>query len=702
MARGGWGMDEHPLSEAELEHLLNSYTDQATPAKTRRQESRQTGAAADVDCGAPQGGEPGDDERETTDDESSKDIAETVGEERSQMAGESAGGASGAASPEESEEVTAKGPPPGTIEISDGRVVVHASASNGAPPTIGPGRNVLVLVNGEIVTSKTRVGPDDVVEVTPDTREPSVDLEVALSDDRLKAYLNVVKTKGVHVAVVDIPPQSSLTPRGRIVDRPEPADPDEEEILAVLEAEGVTYGIDAVVVKEIAAGKRRGRQVVARGIAPQPGVDGWIDFKFEREEQVPAVDPETGRVDFLAREELPSAEVGDVVAVRHPPREGKAGRSVLGDVLPAPSPKDVKLQAREGTEIASDGETVVATQAGRPLRKGEQLFVLKEYNVNGNVDLHTGNITFKGDVVVSGDVEERLQVQASGRIAVRGSVVRARLVAECGIKVHGQLIGAKVYAGAFAYSRLEEMLSSVARELRGLTGAVEQLRSTFKERSSFVPPDDQLTLFLLQRKFASLPKKIEDLDTFVRELSVPMEVDVRPALKRLGRHFEPARRVRLHGVEEIAELIAELDGLAGACRDIEAIPVHIVGGAANQAVIRASGDLFLLGKGAYQSDVVIGGGAVVSGSFRGGKLETRAGVYVGELGSLGGVKTSVATAANGWIHALRIHPGVRVKVGGATWDCIVPRDRTTFRLDQDGRLELADLDTWNPPQPPDI
>jgi len=78
------------------------------------------------------------------------------------------------------------------------------------------------------------------------------------------------------------------------------------------------------------------------------------------------------------------------------------------------------------------------------------------YTVDGGVNLKSGNIEFRGTVMVNGDVEDGFFIKAVGNIEVNGSVGKADLQAEGDIIIHQGINGkgeGRIHAGKSIWAR---------------------------------------------------------------------------------------------------------------------------------------------------------------------------------------------------------------------------------------------------------
>ena len=220
-----------------------------------------------------------------------------------------------------------------------------------------------------------------------------------------------------------------------------------EGLRASLAAAGVVAGIDEVVLSELAARAREQalsehepERQIASGAVARPGRDGFVEVTFE-EGLAPGRLSADGHMDFFDRGLLKSVVAAQLVAIVHAPEAGQVGFTVAGEALPAKAGVAAKLKLGAGVELDAEGG-VRARHAGVVLYKpGESLDVVAQHVHQGAVDLHSGHLSTDGSLVVKGDVERLLQVQASGDLEVVGSVSGGSLRAGGSIRVSGSVRG---------------------------------------------------------------------------------------------------------------------------------------------------------------------------------------------------------------------------------------------------------------------
>lgn len=259
--------------------------------------------------------------------------------------------------------------------------------------------------------------PVKIAEWTP-RPEADSQLQIEISADRMRATMIVSRPRpgGRHLQVADV--------------------------MQALKANGVQFGfkeqtIEKALEEEIYATP----VVVAEGKPPQHGRDGYIDYKVRIEKKVEFKEDESGRIDFLQRDLVENVIQGQVLAELVPAQRGQEGRDLFNKILPARDGKPVTLRPGPGTMLSDDGRKLLAEKNGQVIYRGGILSVHDVFTVHGDVGISTGNITFLGSIVVTGNIEDNMHVKAAGGIEVAGTIQKAYVEAEGDIIVRQGIIG---------------------------------------------------------------------------------------------------------------------------------------------------------------------------------------------------------------------------------------------------------------------
>lgn len=556
----------------------------------------------------------------------------------------------------------------GTIAINNGQVVVRAPVKGGRYPSIAPGPDTRVVINGQLVQKETMVSPRDRILVSVEDRPPQRLAEVQITPDKLEAYLDITYAAGARLKIADQPPQTRLTVRAEAVQTVEPVPFTTTELVNILNEHGVVYGVDIQAVEQ--ARFHGGRYLVARGRPLVPGEPGRIEYYFLDETQQARVEEMDAaqRVDFYEHRTIPSVEAGEILARKYPARPGRPGMTVTGEIIPVPETREPQLLVKQGATLMESGQVAVALTAGRPILKNSVISVLPIYTVQGDVSLATGNVRFDGHVVVYGNVVDGASVIAGGDVEIHGSVTQGAVQARGNITVHKNVVGSTLVAGGkdAINSEIIYRLREIKGELESLLLAVVQLR----QHPAFGSEDlvryglGRLLRILLDQKFATLPKLILQIVQMLQNQS-PSE-SLNEIIRLVARKFVGLGVLEIGDELEIQESILrlekeilELEATINSASDIRLAYAH-------NSKLEASGKIIFTGQGAYMCQVSAGGDVLAEKKdsiFRGGRLIVTGNAVLNELGSPMATPTTVEFVYGRRVLVNRVFPGVSFRVG---------------------------------------
>jgi hypothetical protein len=232
---------------------------------------------------------------------------------------------------------------------------------------------------------------------------------IAVSDDRMEAFITFVAPIGDGRKMTD------------------------EDVIALLDREGIAP--DEALLNDINRNKKYERKmIIARGRAPVPGTDGFLQFHFDRSNLKPKPKiMEDGSVNFKQLDMFRLCNRGDVLVTTVLPREGVPGIDVYGlTVMPEKTKEAVPIPMGKGTVMSDDGLHLLADESGQLLILEGKINISPQLEIQGDVNNSTGNIEFNGEVTVRGNVTSGFTVKAKGNIEVGGVCEAAILISENG------------------------------------------------------------------------------------------------------------------------------------------------------------------------------------------------------------------------------------------------------------------------------
>lgn len=230
-----------------------------------------------------------------------------------------------------------------------------------------------------------------------------------------------------------------------------------EQVVEYLKKNGVTAGI---IYSNIEAMVNKGvylREVkVAEGTEAVNGVNGYYEFKFSGEDvaRKPVIRSD-GSVDYQSMSLIENITIGDILAIYHPPVKGSEGIDIKGKVTRPKPAKELPALRGKGFERSEDGLIYTATTEGKIEYKDYRLDVKDVYEYVGDVDLIVGKIDFRGDVIITGNVESGVFIRATKSITINGHVEAASLNAAGDIVIRKGMQGgqkAKITSGGDVYA----------------------------------------------------------------------------------------------------------------------------------------------------------------------------------------------------------------------------------------------------------
>ena len=217
--------------------------------------------------------------------------------------------------------------------------------------------------------------------------------------------------------------------------------PTEEQIINALAEKNVVYGLDDEAITDMVNNHCCNESVVvAKGLPPVAGKDGWIETKIDLTSQNDKSD-DIEKIDYRERNLIVNVSKGDVLAIQHPPTDGTDGTNVANIVIKAKPGKQANLPNGAGTIISEDGLTLLADIDGSYKYTDNKITVTPEYIVSGDVDFHIGNIDFVGTVKVKGAVKDGFQINAGEDIVINEVVEGAFISSKNDIIIKGGVRG---------------------------------------------------------------------------------------------------------------------------------------------------------------------------------------------------------------------------------------------------------------------
>ena len=234
-----------------------------------------------------------------------------------------------------------------------------------------------------------------------------------------------------------------------------------EGIMKFLDENGVKAGfissnISAMIKKEVYE-----REIlVARGVRPEAGDNGYFEYFFDREPKIIPRYREDGSVDYSSFNVLQNIQRDEIIAEYHPASKGKAGYNVKGKFIAQKQPGELGLLKGRGFYRKSDEPTVYRALTGGKIEyKNDSINIESTHVIEGNVTAVHGRIEFYGDILVKGNVESGVLIRTAKSLTINGNVEAATIYAGGDVVLRRGIQGAgkaKIFAKGNVYAEFIE------------------------------------------------------------------------------------------------------------------------------------------------------------------------------------------------------------------------------------------------------
>lgn len=214
------------------------------------------------------------------------------------------------------------------------------------------------------------------------------------------------------------------------------------DIKAILEEQGICEGYLEAVIKKIAVERLYNQEyLVAKGTPATDGTDGYYEYNFNASpDKKPTILPD-GSVDYWTVHSIESVSEGQVIAVYHPAVQGEDGVTVKGAPVTGKRGKELALLKGKGFHREEEENTYISDLDGKIEMQNDKIIVSAVHELNGNAEISTGNIDFRGDIVIHGSVESGITIKASGSITIEGVVEACTIEAGKDIILRSGMLG---------------------------------------------------------------------------------------------------------------------------------------------------------------------------------------------------------------------------------------------------------------------
>lgn len=216
----------------------------------------------------------------------------------------------------------------------------------------------------------------------------------------------------------------------------------QDDIFSALRQKGVVTGIMKDAISEMLDNEMYGVEVVcAKGKNPTDGKDGYYEYMFNDVlDRKPKI-REDGTADYWSIHLVELVKKRQVIARYHDPDNGIDGENVYGKVVYAKRGKGQPPLAGTGFKRYDNNHVYVSDVDGKIEYTQKRVIILPVYEIFGDVDIKTGNIDFRGDVIVHGSVRTGMTIKTTGSLTVDGVVEACELNVDKDVLIRGGIQG---------------------------------------------------------------------------------------------------------------------------------------------------------------------------------------------------------------------------------------------------------------------
>ena len=554
-------------------------------------------------------------------------------------------------------------------------------------PQVVPCRGIELTVNGKLCLTSTTIKKSDQVQLKTLTETSPGKLKIETSKDGITAILRLKPKTEIKYEIEETPPDTCF--KLKVKENHFKLPPATfEEIINVLTSYGITTGINRHNCLQAAHCNEEKEFVIAQGVPCQPGEDAYIENLFNLPEKVKVELEKERKVDFRQRFIYNCIEEGTILVRKVPPVAGKDGVSVFGKLVKSTQPKNIKLIAGKGTKLDNEGNTVYAVENGLPKVRiyHHKAFVevVKVLFQNGDVDMVSGNLDFKGDVIIQGNVLDAMTVKATGNIEIAKNVTHANIFAAGSITVQGNVISSSLMSGGRGNFILKVIpkLQIFCRLVGQLEKYILQIQqnSAFQEKIN-ASPAILIRFFLQDPKFKLIPNMLKEIKLMVNTSPEEFVPDgLFNLIKQAEKAFFAFQGTNLN--EILNDTVNLLDNLAAQAVSKENIEINY----ALHADLKATGSIKVIGQGCFNTKITAGGMVEITRVFRGGEILAKGNVRVGELGSASGVRAKILTEANASVFIEKAWENTEVQLGHKLYHFLKSEQNVKLKLDKKGDI----------------
>ncbi len=204
----------------------------------------------------------------------------------------------------------------------------------------------------------------------------------------------------------------------------------------------ISHGVHHDVLQKIVDERLYMKTIeIAKGTPAVSGDDARLILHYNknRRTQDRSLD-NLDRVNLKELDKTINVDSDDLLIEKKPATPGQHGTTVHGRTIPQRRGKDIRLRVGKGVKVDDSGLLFHSIIPGQVIFRNNQIRVEDVYEIE-DVDASTGNIHFKGSVIIKGLVNDGYLIESNSDIRITGSIGAARLYADGDILIAGGIFG---------------------------------------------------------------------------------------------------------------------------------------------------------------------------------------------------------------------------------------------------------------------
>jgi len=531
-------------------------------------------------------------------------------------------------------------------KVVNGKIII-ADGINGEIITIKAKENVNLFINDlecekfkpYEVTSKDKITYN--CETTPAKR----DVNIIISEDKMKAYMTVEYTPKTEYKIKDREFYINLAVSTEVLSKEEPEYFTVQELYKKLKEKGIVFGIKEESLEVILKGCSN-EVLVAEGLEPVKDTPSEVKLFFTPTQMVFPEPDSNEKVDFKNLFRISNVNAGDKIAEIIPEIQGKNGMNIFGKVIEREYIRSLPIDASKGCKI--ENNHIISLIDGKAHIANRSVSVNPIYTVE-SVNMETCNIKFYGDVEVYDSVQDNMLVSAGGSLDVSQNVNMANVVTGGEITILGNTINSKILSGQVDIRKKEysDVLGEFKNILVSMIEYINGLSLQNFERKDFVKT-------LTEKNFWSFQKVALNIIS----LNIKNKTKRSKLVDFIKGKILGLNILEIKSIYDLKTLLNILDNEIDYYDKNIIVPLDIRIGYCQECEIKSTGNIIIGGKGEYTSKLTAMKDIIFTRSdsvARGGVLSAGQNISLGVVGSRAYIPTTLMVPQYGRITAAKAY-----------------------------------------------